>query len=781
MPRDDQPEGGALGYLVDDTSQADTQPTAPVDPLVAPASGTYELPAPPPVEASPPVPAPALSYDLPPPPPAAASSASAPPPLLIDDLTLSGAPPPTLPSSALTLAIQVADVSPVGSAPSPPPLAGPLSTVAPDARQRASDLDPPPPDFAQPQRLTPTMGVGSALPSSAKLTREISQPVFRWLRSLVKSLRGLRFYADNNATLQEYLHESVTGLDLLLQQLPELAIVIREDRIEYGPDIVHSDADRGEGLPFVLFRNSIRKLTFKRGFTADDLIRLLRTINTDFASSDLAGEDLVSGLWRLDLPNFEYVAADGLAVGSWTKPTGGTDGGGGDAVDIARVQAEIDAIVEALSARVPQPEDIIAGISVTQDDLRALEAVRSAADEGPDLLDYARAKVAASFDGGGFELMMQEHLTLDSRGELVHKATDLMFAALVSDRAPTIASGAVALLTQLFDAIVGKHQFADATGLILRLRAVEATGGPGAGICQTLLQTLIDSSRLIHVVRALNEPDPRTPLSDVFEFVRVVGQYGPEAPIELLEFVDQPAHRRVLCDIVAEGTLPNPDALLARMVRSKWFVAIDILHLAKNYGAEAFAPFLLRALEHERPRVRMQAVGDLRGYPQESADRLLAIRLADADFDVRMAAIRVITARKSSYARAAIEVILQAENLTERDPKELRSLMAAYATLAGHEAVGALTQVLHQSMFTRRKTAEAQSAAAFALGMIGTESAREALKKGTRSLNKKVRESCRRALEREIEPGITLAPSSMGSPSVPPPERPTLPTDPEDP
>ena len=107
--------------------------------------------------------------------------------------------------------------------------------------------------------------------------------------------------------------------------------------------------------------------------------------------------------------------------------------------------------------------------------------------------------------------------------------------------------------------------------------------------------------------------------------------------------------------------------------------------------------------------------------------------------------------------------------------------MAAYATLAGHEAVGALTQVLHQSMFTRRKTAEAQSAAAFALGMIGTESAREALKKGTRSLNKKVRESCRRALEREIEPGITLAPSSMGSPSVPPPERPTLPTDPEDP
>src|SRR5205823_10570633 len=134
--------------------------------------------------------------------------------------------------------------------------------------------------------------------------------------------------------------------------------------------------------------------------------------------------------------------------------------------------------------------------------------------------------------------------------------------------------------------------------------------------------------------------------------------------------------------------------LLEKMNGAKWFVARDILSIAAKLPPEHLSQLIAVALKHEHPKVREHAVGLLRGYSRGMADRLVTERLLDEDLDVRIAAIRTAAARKSPDAKPAIEAVLAADDMGEREPRELRLLMAAYASIAGVDAIPALERVL---------------------------------------------------------------------------------------
>jgi HEAT repeat protein len=231
-----------------------------------------------------------------------------------------------------------------------------------------------------------------------------------------------------------------------------------------------------------------------------------------------------------------------------------------------------------------------------------------------------------------------------------------------------------------------------------------------------------------------------------------LGQWAVPVLLELLEDIDRTAHRRLICDLIAQHGMPDPQLLLNRLAATKkWVVACDLLHLSRRLHPSSALPIALRASKHADPRVRIQALATVANHPPGQADGLIVQRLFDADRDVRMEAARSARTRRSPPAAQALETLLSREDLGARDALELKLLFACYAEIAGARAIPLLVAAMSSGVF-KRPNIEVQVAAAEALGRIEDARAREELTKAMRSSSRRVREACRAALAGEFDP-----------------------------
>jgi hypothetical protein len=131
-----------------------------------------------------------------------------------------------------------------------------------------------------------------------------------------------------------------------------------------------------------------------------------------------------------------------------------------------------------------------------------------------------------------------------------------------------------------------------------------------------------------------------------------------------------------------------------------------------------------------------------------SNEGTLLLGLESESLEIRMAAARAAASQKFTRAIEVLESMLTDADLARREGRELKVLMTAYAVLAGPWAVSLLARVMSPGLIAVRREADVQTAAALALGNIASEDAHEALKKGLRTLNRRVKDACQRALVR---------------------------------
>ena len=605
--------------------------------------------------------------------------------------------------------------------------------------------------------------------STSQWSDPASEAIHAWLNDFARAAKSFRVYAENNEMLNRLVDRAQRGLDVILQAAPELNLSVRADRLLVGKDAVHVNSDREDGLPFILYRNAFRRITFVQGFERSELVEFMRALSTDYTGGgDQLGEDLVAALWRLALPHLRYVTIDALSVVAVDKQSQAVE-----RVEIERIQESVEDIVAAIYRTNAPDDDIVAGVSITKEDLEALRRIRDQDDQDLDVSDHATARIITPVAPEELKFVAAS-LAEDTRDVLVHRIVDILVQLLFQEPSGPDSAQTIGLIQQLFDSMVLARRFGDATELVERLWAL---GGRSDNlqemhIARHLIRMFASEQRILSVVEALEERSAS--VQDKVRFLRALGPDTRSVLLDSLDNLSQPGHRRLLIELIREFGAPPVIELQVRMSRAKWFVVRDLLSLSQAYSLEEIAPLIVMGLGHEHPKVRQHAVGLLRGYGAGLADKLLAERLFDEDAEVRLAAMRVAAARKSVPCLSVLEEFLMAEDLNERPPKELRTLMAAYAAIGGVSAVDALDRVLNPGFFTRLKGTETQVAAAFALASIGP-AAHEALQRGARTLNSKVRDACRRALAPRESDDLPPRESGelpailLGTPESPPP------------
>jgi len=294
------------------------------------------------------------------------------------------------------------------------------------------------------------------------------------------------------------------------------------------------------------------------------------------------------------------------------------------------------------------------------------------------------------------------------------------------------------------------QRFSHATELVRKLRdaAQDARDLQKLHIARQLLRMFSEESRILPLIVGLNDRAASRSVSEVVGFLRALGEPAVPALMVALAQIEDPLHRRIFRDLVIELGVPDAATLEGAIEDVPGYVVRDILVIAARRPPREITGIVRRGLEHAHPRVREQAVKMLRAYSEGAADDLLRSRFDDPDAEVRQTALRVAVLRKSRPAASRLRALLSGEGAAGRDLRELRQMTQAFVAIEGPDAAPTLARWLNPGLLASFKATDLQVAAAMALAHVPGETARQALGRGARSLVPKVRDACRRAIER---------------------------------
>lgn len=132
------------------------------------------------------------------------------------------------------------------------------------------------------------------------------------LRALVKAGRSVILYDASNEAVRDFLVEVRQRMEAFLAGHGDLALQVRPYEILYGDEVVYLERDRERSLALRLYRDGVRRLTFRRGLSWEELSRFISVLGVTFKGIRHQEEDLVTLLWKADLTNVTVEAVAGF-------------------------------------------------------------------------------------------------------------------------------------------------------------------------------------------------------------------------------------------------------------------------------------------------------------------------------------------------------------------------------------------------------------------------------------------------------------------------------------
>ncbi len=141
----------------------------------------------------------------------------------------------------------------------------------------------------------------------------VGREVARALQIFARTARARQLYAPNNAILRRMIDELTQAFNEALKVVPELTIKVRPEALLFDDEVVLDEPNPEQSIPFVYFRDGIRRLDFARGLEPRELQILLDATAQGFNFSGF-GDDIVARLWHHDLAHLRYLVLDTTIV-----------------------------------------------------------------------------------------------------------------------------------------------------------------------------------------------------------------------------------------------------------------------------------------------------------------------------------------------------------------------------------------------------------------------------------------------------------------------------------
>ena len=306
--------------------------------------------------------------------------------------------------------------------------------------------------------------------------------------------------------------------------------------------LLHNEPLFSEDTPlsYKFFRDGIRQLIFRPGLTQQEMVTFTLIA---LSEPERGADDALAQLWKANMEHVEYVVVEGFTM---------------DGTSEEEVAVEVDKVVGYLYARLrTNSEDYLRFARVSAEDLDAqlegVEQIRGVVVQGTYASDALKAK-------------LQKEIEEEENARLFPKLVSAIFQVVeggVDD---------VGLLEEIFvqllDAMLIQDDYGTINQMVLKLRALgqreETPDGSIGRLLSYFVQKMADEQRLNRLGESLKRTKPKNP-ADITRYLQVLDEHAIIPLLTVLETIEVPENRILLCDVLAGYAKDRPDPFVIRL------------------------------------------------------------------------------------------------------------------------------------------------------------------------------------------------------------------------
>lgn len=565
------------------------------------------------------------------------------------------------------------------------------------------------------------------------------------LRALDKALRAHQLYEGN--TNNPSYARAIDGARAAFGPVwaggtDEVSLAVEDTRLTWYGVPVHSQEEQAnDSLPWMLYKDGVRELTFRQGFETAELDRFLEILQRARRAQAL-DDDLLTMLWEQEFEFLTYrnveLALDGVPIDPAAEP-GRWPAGPGEVVE--------------------SPMEAVAEARAEQAEAAGADAVGGGGGADAAATPPSGVVRMEDFDSSLYFLeeeevrYLKEELQKEYDTDLRRLVLDALFDIFELQVDPLVRRQVVENIEALTLHLLAGRQFANVAYLLRETKAVverarevqEETRARLLG----LADRLSEAAALSQLLQAMDESPTLPPREDLDE---LFAQLRPVALGTVFAWLGrtQNAALRVLLEGAAGRLAAANTAELVRLIASgEPAVAVEAARRAGALRTPAAVGALGRLLNDASRDARIVAVTALVDIGTPGAMQALEKAIDDADRDVRIAVLRALAARRHRPALPRVTQAVKSSAIKDADRTERLALFELYGLLCGDGGVPYLDELLNAKggLFARKEDPELRACAAVALGKVGTAKARAALEKAAGEKDVVVRSAVGRALK----------------------------------
>ena len=510
---------------------------------------------------------------------------------------------------------------------------------------------------------------------------------------LLKGLKTIGFYRHAEGKFPEYLSKAHVAITEYVNMYSHLQL-----KVELTNFTMHKQDLFGEDsvMPFKFYKDGIRALTFRKGFTLEELVTFTLIALSD---PDRGAEDIHAQLWRAQMPNFEYIMVEGFRMDEFSEE---------------EVQIEVDRVVEVLQRRLrTHSEDYVRFARVTEDDIEMQ-------------LDNVEQLRGVVITGITADAALKAKLQKDAHEE----ENQRLFPKLISAVFQVVESGVddaellTDMFTQLLDAMLIQEDFAIINQVVLKLKAMEQRQGVDSAVGRLLrsfISKMGEEQRLNRLgdVLKLKLKHPQ----DISRYLATLNADVVTMLLDVLEVVELPENRALLCETLIGYAKDRPDPFVQRLTRSeKPQVQRDMVSILDRSNHPDRLKFFATLLRSKNLALRLEVMAIIARGRSGEARKMISSMMEDETMQVRIQAARVLPEFDREKAFHDLMKLVKEPLFEKRTPDEREAFYGAIGSTGMPGALTYFTELLHvkSGLFNKQKIIDDKLLAIAGLAGAGT-------------------------------------------------------------
>jgi HEAT repeat protein len=549
---------------------------------------------------------------------------------------------------------------------------------------------------------------------------------------------SMKIYPPENPAVKKSVETFTEKIKEFLEEYESLDITVEEFNLSYKGEKVFQDEEKMKSLPFLLFKDGMRELSFHKGIDKREIQDFLETVKAD---SDLPPEDadVVNSLWMKNFAHIRFFALDEFLdtrIGNESEEVNfeyDKEGFSTGEVDLTTEdKIELYKRSVALGLRLNNHKGKKEGKEQSAEDI-ALPWQNLTVDESeiPEI-----------------ESMLTESRVKSRLTELINLLFEILFLEERHDRF----SATLNVLNQCYKEVVHKSDFSEAFLLLNHVQELKEMLSSQFKEKEKLLEKFLKKEKEEYSITRLKKLFLDKKIEDFDSFFQYLRLLGPDTlPLvgDIWDHAENPLIRLKASDFLQEIGKNDIPALVYLTNDSRVSLAKEVIAILGKIGTKEAVHHLESFVDNPNKTIKLETIQSLKKVASEACNKILVRFLHDEEEEVRARAALSLKYSNDNEIASPLKELVKNKDFKKRSRVEKKALLNFLAKTKNSEICSLLYSLLKKwSILFRAKQNETRLCAVSALETMATPEAVEALKEGTQLRNRKIRRACRLSLKK---------------------------------